>query len=468
MNRLMLPMSMNEIAGLIHGSVQSGDGKKIASGIAIDSRQVKRGDLFVAFHGQSMNGHEFVQAALSKGAVGALVTEDVKTDLPGCIVRVDHPLTAVQTLAHHDRSLFGGPVIGVTGSNGKTTTKDMLSLVFTVRGECLATQGNMNTELGLPLTLLRRSQSHRSIVLEMGMRGLGQIRELCDIANPTSGIITNIGQSHIELLGSQENIAQAKGELLEALPRDGYAALPATDPWLRKIHTRSQAQILWYAVSGDHFDGIETDSLFAFATDVENSPTGVSFVAHLLGESVKVFQPTHGRHNVRNAIGALSLGAAYGLPLDAMAQALSQLKPSAGRLNVVAGRNGVVVIDDCYNASPLSVRASLDVLSELGRDKVKVAILGDMLELGPIEEAAHRSVGDYVAELGIDFVLAIGERSRFTAEQARHGGGEVHYAKTREEATDMLSSVVRDNSVVLVKASRGAGLEKIVEHLVAP
>lgn len=464
----MLPMRFDDIAPLIHGIVQSGDGNMVATGIAIDSRQVKEGDLFVAFHGQTMNGHEFVHTALSQGAVGALVTEDLArsdSSVAGCIIRIDHPLTAVQTLARHDRSLFNGPVIGVTGSNGKTTTKDLLALVFGVNGACLSTKGNMNTELGLPMTLLRRDESHRSVILEMGMRGLGQIRELCDIASPTSGIITNIGQSHIELLGSEENIARAKGELLESLPQDGFAALPAVDPWLRKIHTKTEAMILWYAVHGDDCHDIQESSLYGLATDVLQSHEGVSFMAHVGGKSAKVFLPTHGRHNVRNAMGALSLGSAHGLPLEDMANALSNLRASSGRLNVVSGKDGVIVIDDCYNASPLSVKASLDVLDELGQHKRKVAILGDMLELGHIEESAHQSVGEYAAKLGIDVVLAIGERSKFTAEKASQGGCQVYYAKTRDEATAMLSSVVEENSVVLVKASRGAGLEVIVSQI---
>lgn len=458
----MTPLTALEIAKISNGIVISGDPNAVVRGLSIDSRTVQPGDLFAAFEGASVDGHRFVAGALNQGATAALVTHPVDlNDAPTegiALIMVQSPLDAVQQLAIHERSAFAGPVIGVTGSNGKTTTKDMIATVFATGGPCLATKGNLNTELGLPMTLLRRNTLDTSMVLEMGMRGLGQIAELCRIARPTAGIITNIGQSHLELLGSQERIAQAKGELLEALPADGVAALASGDAWLERIAPKCKGRVLWYGLA---------ENADARATDLESTGAGTRFRANVLGQSATVELPTRGEHNVVNALGALLLGALHDRNLEAMADALANLAPSVGRLRVVNGKNGRIVIDDCYNASPLSMKASLRVLLEQAGSQPTVAILGDMFELGSYEQRGHYEVGQFCAEMGITHLLTIGERAKWIAEGANAAGHrDVQHFASKEGFLGALEQAVPADSTVLVKASRGMKLEDVVKALI--
>ncbi|MCL6453380.1 MAG: UDP-N-acetylmuramoyl-tripeptide--D-alanyl-D-alanine ligase [Alicyclobacillus sp.] len=457
----MLALSAVELTRIVEGVLRQGKPRTVITGASIDTRTLQSGDLFAAFTGQQHDGHAFIPQAIDRGATAVLVTREVVVADPQVpVIQVSDPLRALQRLARHERRSFRGPVIGVTGSNGKTTTKDMLSTVFSVGGPCLATHGNFNTELGLPLTILRRQPSNWSMILEMGMRGLGQIAELCDIARPTAGIITNIGQSHLELLGSQEKIAQAKGELLEAIPKSGVAALTYGDPWLERIAKKCRGQVYWYGIH---------EAAHAKARDIVHTSQGIRFVADVLGQSATVQLPTFGVLNVTNALGALLLGALHGLPLDAMADALRTLPPAAGRLRVLPGVDGRSVIDDCYNASPLSMRASLKVLTDIAEGKPTAAILGDMYELGEYEEPGHREVGEACAALGVDSVICVGPRAAWIAEAARQGGVRTvyHYPDKASLLADLQELLPKDG-VVLVKASRGMHLEELVDVLTAP
>lgn len=477
----MLPLSVRQLTDIVQGTLLQGNLKGTVTGVAIDSRVVRPGDLFVAFVGAEVDGHDYLRAAFERGAAAALVTKHIDgPDLSCDLIRIADPLAAIQRLAVFERARFGGPVIGVTGSNGKTTTKDMLAAVFGAKGPCLATAANYNNELGMPLTLLGRTEAHQSIVLEMGMRGLGQIAKLASIAQPTAGIITNIGQSHIELLGSQAAIAQAKGELLEALPKSGVAVLNHDDPWLVRIAEKTRARVLWYQVdpplgvasSSSRRDAQQdpqappSDKVDAYAIDIVSGRNGVTFTAHVLGESALVSLPAHGRHNVANALGALLLGAAHAIPLAAMAAALRDLTVSDGRFQLLEGRDGLRVIDDTYNASPLSTKASLSTLRDLAKGQRAVAVLGDMYELGDTTEAGHKEVGEYVAELGIDLLIAIGPYSDWTARAAQGAQTQVQWFADKESAIRALPDLLPKNAVVLVKASRGMKLEDVVRTLV--
>ncbi|WP_067933864.1 UDP-N-acetylmuramoyl-tripeptide--D-alanyl-D-alanine ligase [Alicyclobacillus kakegawensis] len=460
----MTPLSVSELAAVVEGQLISGDPHATVTGTAIDSRRVAPGDVFVAFRGEQADGHAFVRQAAQAGAAAVLVERPLAADeLPQdgapAVIMVHSSLSAVQRLAARERSLFTGPVIGVTGSNGKTTTKEMLAAVLSVSAPCLATAGNYNNELGLPLTLLSRRPEHQTIVLEMGMRGLGQIAHLCRIARPTSGVITNIGQSHLERLGSQENIAKAKAELLEALPADGCGFLLKTDAWLRRVADRCPGQVYWYGLD---------PSADAWAERLTLTAHGVRFTAHVLGQTAEVELPTYGEHNVNNALGALLVGAVHGLALTDMAQGLARLAPSSGRLRILPAGNGRTVIDDCYNASPLSTRASLRVLTDIARGGPTAAILGDMYELGAYAEAGHRAVGQEAARLGIDVLVTIGPMSQWTAEAAQAAGcPRVHPFADRDSAIARLQELLPAGCTVLVKASRGMQLEQVVQVLVS-
>lgn len=454
----MIALSAAELARIVDGVLCQGNPRVTVTGVSVDTRTIQSGDLFAAFTGQKADGHTFIPQALNAGAVAMLVTREVNVaDASVPVIRVTDVLHAIQQLARHERRTFRGPVIGVTGSNGKTTTKDMLSTVFSTGGACLATHGNLNTELGLPLTMLRRQSGNWSMILEMGMRGMRQIAELCEIARPTAGIITNIGQSHMEILGSQERIATAKGELLEAIPKSGVVALAAKDPWLERIAKKSRGRVFWYGLSED---------ADARATDVVHASEGIRFRAHILGKSTTVQLPTFGLLNVTNALGALLLGSLHGLELEPMSDALQTLPPAFGRLRMVEGHANRTVIDDCYNASPLSTKASLKVLTDVANGRRTVAILGDMYELGEYEEAGHHEVGETCGRLGIDTVIGVGPLARWIVDSARHSGlTDVYHYETKDEAIAAMETILPNGCTVLVKASRGMMLEDLVSAL---
>ncbi|GMA60911.1 UDP-N-acetylmuramoyl-tripeptide--D-alanyl-D-alanine ligase [Alicyclobacillus fastidiosus] len=452
----LTPVTLRELADIVGALSTQGDEHTLVTGVCVDNREIGQGDAFVAFVGERVDGHNFIDQAFDCGASVAIVSKPVKAGV-GPVVQVGSPLEAIQRLATHERSGFAGPVIGITGSNGKTSTKEMVAAVLGQLGDCLYTQANRNNELGLPLTILQRTPKHRSIVLEMGMRGFGQISDLCEIARPTIGVITNIGHSHIEILGSQEGIAKAKAELLESLGSDGTAILNVDDPWLRKVATLSKAPVLWYGLS---------PSADVYATHVEWGKEGMAFTVHVQGKSQRVTLPTFGMHNVQNALAAVAAGTAVGLSLAQIADGLASLQPLSGRLRLLDAPREVTVIDDCYNASPLSMGASLQVLAQLAAPGRRVAILGDMYELGDYTEEGHRQVGALAAKAGVDTLICIGPAATWIAEEANSQRlPEVHHVSSVEQAIARCSEWVRAGSTVLVKASRGMQLERVVNHL---
>ncbi|WAH35158.1 UDP-N-acetylmuramoyl-tripeptide--D-alanyl-D-alanine ligase [Alicyclobacillus dauci] len=448
---------MNQLSHLLSATLAVGNLDTKVTGVATDNRQVRPGDAFVAFEGQRVDGHDFINDAFDRGASVAIVSKPVKTDR-GAILHVHDPLTAVQQMAMHERTAFEGPIVGITGSNGKTTTKQMVAAVLGSLGDCLYTEANRNNELGLPLTILQRTPAHRSIVLEMGMRGFGQISDLCRIARPNIGIITNIGQSHIELLGSQEGIARAKGELVQALPEDGHAILNADDVWLRSLGSKSRAEVIGYGFSAD------SD---VRARDVRWTADGMEFTVDAMGESSRMSLPTFGLHNISNALAAVAAGRLLGVSMNDITIGLAGLEELSGRLRIVPGHRGMKIIDDCYNASPLSMNASLDVLSHIAEAGKRVAVLGDMYELGDYSQEGHEQVGRYAGRVGIDTLVAIGPQARWIASEAKKSGVRtVYHSETVKEALAHLDRWVNSNSTVLVKASRGMQLEQVVESLV--
>lgn len=452
----LTPISVNELSDVISATQVSCDKTAVVTGMATDHRFVQPGDAFVAFVGQRVDGHDFVEEAWNRGASVAIVSKPVKTST-GEALLVKDPLKAVQALAIRERSLFTGPVIGVTGSNGKTTTKQMIAAILEGLGPCLYTPANQNNELGLPKTILQRKPEHRAIVLEMGMRGMGEIATLSAISRPTIGVITNIGQSHMERLGSQEAIAQAKGELLESLSSDGHAVLNADDPWQQRISSKSRASIVWY---GFHADADVR------ASDVMWTETGMQFVVTNGSHQATIRIPTFGYHNVANALAAIAVGLLVDLDLVTMADQLRHLQELDGRLRLKQGHRNIRIIDDCYNASPLSMKASLQVLEHLAASPKRAAILGDMYELGEMNERGHRQVGLYAAEAGVDSLICVGEAAKWIAEEAlRCGVQHVHLVQTVEEALAELEAWIPVESTVLVKASRGMELERLVSRL---
>ncbi|MGB4215944.1 MAG: UDP-N-acetylmuramoyl-tripeptide--D-alanyl-D-alanine ligase, partial [Thermacetogeniaceae bacterium] len=390
----MKAMGLDWVLETIHDAVlEKGSSQVEITGVSIDSRKVRPGDLFFAFSGEHVDGHDYIEDAFQRGAAAAVISHPVDCQQDKPLIRVSDPLQALQALARGYRSLFNIPVVAVTGSTGKTTTKDLIAGVLGSKMAVIKTEGNYNNELGLPLTLLNLDDQHQAAVLEMAMRGPGQIAELCEISHPLVGVITNIGKTHLELLGSQEAIAEAKGELLSSLPIDGCAVLNADDPWQVKLASRVRGELIYYG----------TDSMCQIrATDIRlRGLEGVDFKLHTPSGEADCFLPLPGAHNVANALAAAAVGYRFSLTAEEIAAGLTSASLTGMRLDVKAGIRDTKIIDDSYNASPASTTAALELLAAVDGNR-KIAVLGDMYELGEETISGHREVGEKAALLSID------------------------------------------------------------------
>lgn len=458
----MEPVTVKTICETIRGKLLQGRAETLVEGIATDSRTLKPGELFFALKGERLDGHTFLKEAFSRGAVGAVVSrkeEVLPKDKEKVLILVPDTLGALHTFAGAYRQKFSLLVVAVTGSSGKTTTKDLIAAALKAYGLVLKTPGNFNNEIGLPLTLLACQGSHRVAVLEMGMRGEGEIRALCRLAQPRYGVITNIGTAHYARLGSQEAIARAKGELLTALPPTGAAFLNGDDPWCRKLALSCPAPVFFYGLC-------PPQEVLGFNLRPEGRK-GTYFVVEARGERGDFFIPLLGTANVRNALAAIAVGLELGLSLAEMAADLREPELSGGRLEMVPGINRSLLIDATYNANPEAVCASLEVLA-LVREKRAIAVLGEMQELGAQSLAAAREVGKEVVARAVDFLVTVGQGAKPIAEEAAAAGmpeANIFKFTTNRETQDFLSSFLRPGDVVLIKGSRGLHLEEISNAL---
>lgn len=439
--------------------------------ISLDTRSIRPGDLFIAMKGDRFDGHDFVATALSRGAVGAIVHDSYDVGSlalkPGSkrgapfILGVRDPLFAYQQLATHHRSRFDIPVVAVTGSNGKTTTKEMVASVMAHRWKVLKTEGNLNNRIGVPQTLFRLNGRHEGAVIEMGVDNIGQTTRLCEMARPTIGVITNIGPDHLEFFGSMEGSAQAKAELLDLLPPDGTAVLNADDPYYDYLAARARCRVVSFGFS------LKAD---VCAVDGKSDGRDGTIFRLLLPGKVRhtiVHIRVQGEHNVTNALAAGAVGAVLGLPGAVIAQGLSRFRPAAMRSQILMS-HGVKIINDCYNANPASMKAAVQLLAQTGSDRKKIAVLGDMLELGPGAVQMHEDVGAFVAHQGIDQLVACGALGRSLAEGAKRAGLDRTRSLEVPDATAaaaVMKTMVKQGDVVLVKASRGMKLEQVVHAL---
>ena len=441
----MRPLTLEQIAKFSGGEAI---GSGVVEQITIDSRLATAGSLFVALVGEKRDGHEFVSDVLAKG--GFAMVRKGFSDQPGLIV-VDDPLLGLQNFATAYLAERDIPVVAVTGSNGKTSTKDMIAQVLRSRYAVHSTQGNYNNEIGVPLTVLGVGEGDEVLVAEMGMRGLGHIKRLTEICPPDLGVITNIGPVHLELLGSMGNVAQAKGELLEALDEDGVAILNGDDPSVRGQARSFKGKIIYYGL-----DAANDLVASGIAIDLEGRP---SFNVRYEGQEAQVMLAVPGVHNVWNACAALAVGARFGVTLQAGAEALADLTLSAMRLEVQRTPDGIVVLNDSYNASPASMKVALDTLAHMYCSGQRIAILGDMLELGDMAEEAHLDIGAY-AKRSATQLFFIGEYAPLMQEGA--GTGQVFATVEDFLATGFEAS---EDDLVLIKASRGLKFERIVDQL---
>ncbi len=450
--------------------------------VVIDSRAVQPGDVFVALSGERTDGHAFVGDALRRGAVAAIVRRGTPApqEAPSAahisaaslpldaamqqplLVEVEDPLAALQALAAFWRIKAAAPnlrVIGVTGSVGKTTTKELIAHVLAQRFRVLKSEGNYNNEIGVPLTLLNLRPQHEKLVVEMGMYARGEIAAYCRWAKPHVGVVTMIAPVHLERLGSIEAIAQAKAELLEALPsaeEGGVAILNDDDPRVRAMAAVTRARVITYGL---------TPSAMVWADAIESRGLqGVRFTLHAQGRPVHVRLPLLGQHSVQTALRAAAVALAEGMTLEAIAEALTTPTAEQLRLITVRGPHGSLVIDDTYNASPESVLAALNLLAEITDEGPRVAVLGDMLELGEVEQRAHEEIGCRAAAVA-HVLIGVGARARWICQGARACGlapERVIHVQSNAEALEVLRRVVTQRCVILVKGSRGMRMEEIV------
>ena len=473
----MALFTVEELREVISVKVLAGDPspstKRRIRHISTDSRSIKKGDLFVALQGERFDGHDFVPTVLAQGAAGAIVHDEYrlpeangKRVLAGgraepFLFGVRDPLFAYQQLATHHRSRFDIPVVAVTGSNGKTTTKEMVASALGQRWRTLKTEGNLNNRIGVPHTLFRLTPRHQAAVIEMGVDQQGQTTRLCEIVRPTIGIITNIGPDHLEFFGSMEGSAQAKAELLDLLPPDGTAILNVDDPYFEYLASRAQCRVVSFGLS---------DRADVRAADVQSdAKKGTSFRLFLPGKSrhTTVSIKAHGLHNVANALAAAAVGFALNFPAATVAQGLARFRPAAMRSQIVV-HQGVQIINDCYNANPASMKAALQVLAQWSPSRERVAILGDMLELGRDTQQMHREVGQFLATLNLSRLVTCGSLGREIAEGARRNGmpdSSIVELPDASAAAEWLRKTVRRGDVVLVKGSRGMKMEQIVRVL---
>lgn len=447
----MKQLKISEIANAI-GGICSGDA--VVNGICIDSRLAQKGLLYIAIKGENFDGHDFTKSAFANGAAAAIISHDVDCD--GIFIRVQDTRKALIALAHWFRCTFDIPVVGLTGSVGKTTTKEMTWAVLSEKYNTIKTEGNLNNDIGLPRTLLRLEADTEAAVIEMGMSNAGEISVLSQTTEPTIAIISNIGVSHMESLGSRENILKAKLEILDGL-RDGCPImLNGDDPYLVSVKIEDRP-VFYY--------GIDDQTCDYRATDIEQHDNETSFNVIFDGGKVqKIVIPTIGIHNVYNALAAFGTGMQLGVTPEQATEGLLKYVPSGMRQRVKTV-GGIKFIEDCYNASPDSQRAALKMLSSVNA-KRKIAVLGDMLELGRISVEAHSNAGLLAAKNKIDVLMTYGENSLATAENAvKCGVPVVKSFLDKKELADALFEILEEGDTVLFKASRGMALEDVINDL---
>ena len=443
-------MTAREIALAVGGS---SDGESQINSVCIDSRKVERGCLFVAIKGENFDGHDFIESAVKDGANAIISHKDIECEVP--VIKVEDTSKALLALASYYRSRFDIPVIALTGSVGKTTTKEMISEVLSTKYKTLKTQGNLNNEIGLPMTLFGLDRSFSAAVIEMGMNHSGEISRLAKATRPTMGVITNIGVSHIENLGSRDNILEAKLEMLDGLKWGSTLILNGDNDLLSQVKNETYNII---------FFGIDSDKCKVRASNIEQLDNSTKFTVIYDGQETEVEIPTLGIHNVYNALSAITVGIMHEIDLNVIAKALKNYTP-AGMRQRVKRVAGITFVEDCYNSSPDSVKAALSTLHDMGNGR-KIAVLGDMLELGEISQQAHSESGIQAAKNDIDILYTFGEMSKNSVESAKENGIETakSFDNKKELAKALLELLKRDDTI-LFKASRGMALEEVIEEL---
>lgn len=453
----MIPVLVSEFLKACGGKLLAGNAEGFITSATSDSRTVENGAAFFAICGENADGHSYVNRTLADGAVCAVVEREVELAFDKNVILVDNTISAMGALARLQMEKLAIPAVAITGSVGKTTTRDMVHAVMQAKYNTLKNKKNFNNELGVPLTIFEADETTEAAVIEMGMNHFGEIDRISSIVLPDAAVVTNIGVSHIEMLGSQENIYKAKAELFANTKADGVVVLNGDDPILMAHKAEIPQKVITIGMKNQNADIV--------ATDIQADAESVSFTVQCPGHTFRVELPLPGEHNVLNALEAVAIGIHFGVEDEKIASALSNFAMTQMRMDIIKCER-ITIINDCYNAAPASVEAALNVLSKhSGR---KVAILGDIGELGSFSYEAHSALGSAVVKHNVDALITIGEQARYIAESAfMNGMDSMHIlsADTVEEAYPLLSSEIRENHVVLVKASRFMGFERITEFL---
>lgn len=459
MEALTLRQLLEAVDGTLLGNF--GDLDATVSEVSTDSRKIEPGCLFIPLEGERFDGHSFINSALEEGAAGCLTARERESYLPGKFyIKVRSTQRALWELARYYRKLFPIPFIAITGSVGKTTTKDMVAAVLGARFRVHKTEGNFNNDIGVPLTLLKLEKRHEVCVVELGMDHAGEIDSLGRLVEPDMALITNIGDAHIENLGSRENIFKAKCEILPHLKRDGLAVLNGDDPLLATLRgTLPQRTLFVGSGQGLDYAAFDLNSDDAGHLSCRIKTPRSQFQADI---------PALGRHMIYPTLMAAAAAEALGMAPDEIVRGIEAFLPTKMRMNIIRCKGDIVILNDAYNANPQSMRAAAAVLGDAGQKRRKVAVVGDMKELGPGSEQFHRAVGGYFAQSGADRLIAVGDLARFMAEGAKDAGLEqADWFPTLDAARNALSREVRSGATILVKASRSMAFEKIVDFLLA-
>jgi UDP-N-acetylmuramoyl-tripeptide--D-alanyl-D-alanine ligase len=451
----MIAWKLSEFVRHSQGTLVGAD--REFTSVSTDTRTIKQGALFVALAGPSFDGHDFVATAAQNGAAAALVSRPLSADVPQVVVA--DPLAALSAFAREWRRQFKIPVVGVTGSNGKTTTKELIGSILSQLGPTLVTRGNLNNHIGVPLTLLELTQAHRYAVIEMGANHLGEIAHLASLAEPTVGIVTNAGAAHLEGFGSLEGVAAGKGEMFQALPVEGVSIINGDDKYAPQWRDMSSAdRVLTF--------GFEQPADFMAHKVREVSGAAgfrIDFDLVTPDGTLAATIPLAGLHNLRNALGAAAAACAAGTPVEQIVSGLAAMKTVAGRLELKPAINGAFIVDDSYNANPSSLKAGLDAMRSSFSGK-RWLVLGEMKELGDASDELHAEVGRYARQAGIERLLAVGEGSRFSVEA--FGRGAQWFADIDALIRDAKSSLTA-GVAVLIKGSRANRLERVAAALSA-
>lgn len=455
----MEPITVQELLTATGGTLvhSPGDLDLSVTSVETDSRSIHPGGLFIPLVGEHFDGHDFIPSALGNGAAGCLTAREEPEFLPDKFyVRVENTQLALGELARYYRKKFPIPFIGITGSVGKTTTKDMVTAVLEEKYKVLKTEGNFNNEVGLPLTLFRLDHSYELCVLEMGMNHFGEIEYLSHLVEPAVAVITNIGDAHIENLGSRTNILKAKAEIFAHMDEQGVAILNGDDKLLRTLDGTLEQEIVY-------FGGNDTPAYKAL--DISHmGDKGIQFTVRTPKEEFAVEVPALGSHMIYPVLTAAAIGERFGMTGAEIAAGVRRFVPTKMRMNVIQ-QGSLTILDDAYNANPQSMRAALEVLAERNCG-YKAAILGDMFELGALGPSLHQGIGEYAAKAGIDCLIAVGHLAKYIYDAANDSTiPTVFYCETKEEAKTLLPQVVKPDGAVLVKASRGMAFEELVREL---